>query len=104
MKARLRPWKEIISIFESRQMNSHNWKVHHSTNKKIFSGPHLTINTNRWPDAVIEIQKDVYYGNRQLYTDKESGSTYYDEWFEWIGEEPYVVKPLEDDLWDISDW
>jgi hypothetical protein len=41
--------------------------------------------------------------SRKVYQDVK-GSLYYDEWFEWLGEEPVLVKPLEDDLWDISDW
>lgn len=107
MKAQLKHWKEITSTFESKHKRNSSWVVYHSSNEKRFSGPHLNLNTLSWPDGaadVIDIKKDVHYGNRQLYIDLENGNTYYDEWFEWIGEAPPIVKPLEDELWDISDW
>ena len=50
----------------------------------------------------VKLWVDVKDG-RKVYQDVK-GSLYYDEWFEWMGEEPFTVKPLEDDLWDISDW
>jgi hypothetical protein len=104
MKAQLRPWKEVTSILESKQKTSDNWVIYHSTNEKLLSGPHLHLYTNLWSEDVIDIKKDVHYGNRQLYMDMENGNMYYDEWFEWIGDEPPIIKPLEDELWDISDW
>jgi hypothetical protein len=104
MRAQLRPWKEVVSIFESKQKRSHSWVIYHSSNEKLLSGPHLNLYSHSWSEYVIDVKKDVNYGNRQLYTDVGNGNTYYDEWFVWIGEEPPIIKPLEDELWDISDW
>jgi hypothetical protein len=42
-------------------------------------------------------------GSRVIYKDIDN-NLYYDEWFEWIGEELPIVKPIPDHLWDISDW
>jgi hypothetical protein len=49
-----------------------------------------SINGDIWEDKEREVGKNT--------------QKYYSEWFEWMGEEPHIVEPLSDDLWDISDW
>lgn len=54
-------------------------------------------------DKVIDISIWSKESDRTIYKDTHH-NLYYDEWFECIGEAPPIVKPLSDDLWDISDW
>jgi hypothetical protein len=60
---------------------------------------------------IIEVKpwNSAWENTSSIYEDKEkevgkNSQKYYNEWFEWIGEEPPIVEPLSDDLWDISDW
>jgi hypothetical protein len=54
-------------------------------------------------DRIVDISIWSKEINRTIYKDIHR-HLYYDEWFEWIGEEPPIVEPLSEELWDISDW
>lgn len=103
VKGKLKPWKEVILLFESEYKGNDNYRVYHSSGTIIDKGPSLRFYTKDWPKDEIHMQESNTYVDRQLYM-SYTGFLYYDEWFEWIGEEQKIIELLPDSLWDISDW
>jgi hypothetical protein len=101
MKGKLKPFEEVKNRI-ARQVieNLQSYSVYHSR-----SYNHLTVfksKVHRF-GTIVDIELIKGRPHRKIYKD-HFGAHYYGEWFEWIGEEPFIIKPLEEGLWDISDW
>jgi len=104
LKAKLRPFQEILNTFKWTPVLDGLCKIHHSCGAY---GAQLTISGNNWPEDIVEIDtaSRVSLG-RQIFKIKgykpphsQSRDMFYDEWFEWIGAPPEHI-PAE--LWEID--
>lgn len=107
IKGKLKPFDEV-------RKNASNWIDDHDTQKfKVYrsdQGVYLNVNYEYIIKFGSIVDVKIWNSARgSIWEDKEREvghrtQKYYTEWFEWMGEEPPIVEPLSEDLWDISDW
>jgi hypothetical protein len=100
VKAKLKTFDEVKNISQKVKKYLGHLVVYHSYSRGSIS---LVYDDISKFGTIVNVVKADKLEDRILYRD-DGQTYYYDEWFEWLGEELPIIEPLSDHLWDISDW